>query len=216
MRRNSYFAILIGVLFVINISAQNLDLQSIEFDYNDNSIGRSVQLQLQVNTGLLSSSIGLRYQFKTPLAYNGGAVFYKTMHPIKFIQRFGPVFSVTYNYHPKKMFASFFAGYKAEVGIMARRMLRLADVATRTPTFYHRKSPMVRWENQLILGSSMPIARKINFRIYGGVGIAGIFRVFEENTIFIGLINGRDYEFSASFGCGLSYKLFGKNELKVN
>jgi len=208
MRLTYYSILLITVLVTQPISAQNFKLQNIEVDFNENSIGRSLQLQLQAKTGPLNISLGLRYHLKLPLKYNNSLAYYRTMHPVKFIQRFGPVFTIIYLYQPQNFYAAFFGGYKSEVGIMARRLLRLDDVTTNTAFYLHKKSPMVRWENQLILGSVMPVTSKIKFRVYGGVGISGIFRVFEENTIFLGALNGRTYEFSASFGGGLSYLLF--------
>jgi|GEM_PF-1685524 len=196
-------------------SAQNFKLQNIEVDFNENFIGRSMQLQLQAKTRLLNVSLGIRYHLKIPTQYHNGQLYLRTMYPIKKIQHFGPTFAVTYHYQPKDFYAAFFAGYKGEVGIMARRFVLVGDIFTRTSTYLHTKSPMVRWENQLILGATLPIIPKIKFRIYGGAGIAALFNIVEENVIFPEAPNGKMTEFSASFGCGLSYQLFGKNALKI-
>lgn len=211
--------LIIGIINFHTSNAQtNFKLQNIELDFNDNSIGRSLQLQLQAQTGPLLTSIGLRYHFKEVLKYNSNNVFYKTMHPIKFIQHFGPTLSVVYNYEPKKFSASFFVGYKTEVGIMARKILFQNDIDTRTPTYYNLDSPLIRWDNQIILGSTLPVTNKIRFKIYGGVGVSGIFNIEEDITIFTfaDSENSKTQEFSASFGCGLSYNLFGKNKAVVN
>jgi len=213
---SKYYLVIIFFTFFFTIacySQPNFKLQNINIDFNENSIGRSFQLQLQAKTGALLTSVGLRYQEKLPVRYNFGNLFYRKMYPVKLIQHFGPILEISYNYQPKNFYASFFAGYKTEVGIMARRILKLDDIRTRTSTYYHTKSPMVRWDNQFIVGSSMPITPKIKLRVYGGVGVSGLFKVVEENQIFPEAPNGRMHEFSASYGCGLSYQLFGKNIL---
>lgn len=186
-------------LFITDASGQ----QNIEFDYNDNSIGKSLQMQFQKKIGPLYGSIGIRYHIKEVVKYNEGNVYYKTMYPVNFTQHFGSALSLIYVLDHKNLIADFFIGYKTEIARMASRILFAQGIPTRDATFFNVDSPLVRWDNQLIAGAYLPFHKKVDFKIYGGLGVSGIF-----NT------NGptwnnknRTHEFSASFGFGLSYKL---------
>jgi len=216
MKTKHYSLLFITVLFTQSISAQNFKLQNIELDFNDNSIGRCLQLQLQVKTGPLYTSIGLRYHLKQRLSFDHTASYYQTMYPINFIQRFGPILKVIYEFQPKNFYASFFCGFKTELAFMARRLINRDGTGILSPRFLHTKSPMIRWDNLLIVGSIIPVSPKIKFRIYAGVGGSGLFRIVEENHIFLAALNGRTSDYATTIGCGLTYNLFDKNEVNTN
>ena len=192
----------------LTLSSQNHKSNRIELLFDRTFIGNSIHLLFNNNYNNFHISYGIRYHINTIPKWNEGQAFVRTMYAKNFFQHFGPVLNINFLIPIKNWSAKPFLGYNTQLGVMMRRRVYLSNVGTGNWIPFEEKSPLFRWENQIIIGSYLTINDKTLLKLYGGLGVAGIFNIDPSNIILDSNPNNRrTREFGSQAGLGISYSL---------
>ncbi len=129
------------------------------------------------------------------------------MYAKNFSQHLGPVLNFNYLIKIRNWVAIPYVGYHTQLGIMGRRVQYFNQISTGGWTSFEEDSPLYRWENQIIVGSYLPIKENLRLKIYGGIGMAGLFNIDPRAFVLdYDPLNNKTREFGSQFGLGLSYQ----------
>ncbi len=197
------YLVFIFALGFTSLQAQSNQNKQLEVLFDDSPIGKSLHLLFSQSWKNCQLNYGLRYHFNKRPVFDERQFYHNTMHAKNFVQHFGPVVNFNVFLPIKNWSARPFIGYYTQLGVMMRRVVTLEDIIPGTWVNFEEDSPLYRWENQIVLGSYFPISTSLELKLYGGLGLAGIFNIDPDKV----LSTGSTSEFGAQFGIGASYKL---------
>ncbi len=201
-----YFSVLFLLLWGAVLSAQTETAMHLELVFDRTGIVNSIHLLASHHRPNFYISYGLRYHLNEQPTWNEGQAFKHTMYAKNVYQHFGPVFTVNFYIPVQRWSAQPFVGYYTQLGIMMRRVVLSRDFSRGTWTTFEEDSPLYRWENQLIVGSYFPITNFWALKLYGGIGVSGIYNISYLSSSLEGeKTKGKTYELGSQFGIGISY-----------
>ena len=202
MRYSILLFLLLGLCMIFPLSAQQKSENSIELNWDETHIGKSIHAVIVHPMGHFQLGYGIRFHLRKRPSH--GQLFVHTMHPFSWAQQFGPVFFFDYMIPAKHWIARPFIGYHTQLGVMGRRLqLTYDQISTGTWESFETESPLYHWENQLIAGAYFSLAESVEVKLYGGVGIAGIFNIDSRYSPF----DRSTHQLGYQIGGGISHKL---------